>query len=75
MFFLFLQVNKKHFHNDIIVYYSFQESADVEAQVVPARQMRKRKTSQSDSSHGSFFLRIGAIGKKIIIFIIKQNEK
>lgn len=31
---------------------------------VATRALRKRKTSQNDHSHGSFFLRIGAIGKK-----------
>lgn len=36
----------------------FQEPADVEAAVVT----RKRKTTQNDQSHGSFFLRMGAIG-------------
>lgn len=29
------------------------------------RALRKRKTSQNDQSHGSFFLRIGAIGEEI----------
>ncbi|XP_011493999.1 PREDICTED: uncharacterized protein LOC105359184 [Ceratosolen solmsi marchali] len=38
----------------------FQDAADVEAGVT-TRSLRKRKTSQNDSSHGSFFLRIGAI--------------
>lgn len=35
---------------------------DVEAGVV-TKSVRKRKTTQNDSSHGSFFLRVGAIGK------------
>ncbi|XP_014483558.1 PREDICTED: uncharacterized protein LOC106749032 isoform X4 [Dinoponera quadriceps] len=37
-----------------------QDAADVEAGVA-TRALRKRKTSQNDHSHGSFFLRIGAI--------------
>ncbi|EGI57321.1 Otopetrin-2 [Acromyrmex echinatior] len=37
-----------------------QDTTDVEAGVA-ARVLRKRKTSQNDHSHGSFFLRIGAI--------------
>ncbi|XP_028049829.1 proton channel OtopLc isoform X3 [Monomorium pharaonis] len=37
-----------------------QDATDVEAGVA-TRVLRKRKTSQSDHSHGSFFLRIGAI--------------
>lgn len=36
---------------------------DVEAGVVSKVSRRKRKTTQNDQSHGSFFLRIGAIGK------------
>lgn len=36
--------------------------ADVEAGVKAAAKC-KRKTTQNDQSHGSFFLRIGAIGK------------
>ncbi|KAJ8679318.1 hypothetical protein QAD02_015105 [Eretmocerus hayati] len=39
----------------------FQDASDVEAGVA-TRAVRRRKTSQNDSSHGSFFLRIGAIG-------------
>ncbi|XP_015593247.1 uncharacterized protein LOC107266843 isoform X2 [Cephus cinctus] len=38
----------------------FQDASDVEAGVA-TRALRKRKTSQNDHSHGSFFLRIGAI--------------
>ncbi|KOX70927.1 Otopetrin-3 [Melipona quadrifasciata] len=38
----------------------YQDAADVEAGVA-TRALRKRKTSQNDQSHGSFFLRIGAI--------------
>ncbi|XP_026824978.1 proton channel OtopLc isoform X2 [Ooceraea biroi] len=37
-----------------------QDTTDVEAGVA-TRALRKRKTSQNDHSHGSFFLRIGAI--------------
>ncbi|KYN38225.1 Otopetrin-3 [Trachymyrmex septentrionalis] len=37
-----------------------QDTTDVEAGVA-TRVLRKRKTSQNDHSHGSFFLRIGAI--------------
>ncbi|XP_076677082.1 proton channel otopetrin-like a isoform X3 [Andrena cerasifolii] len=40
--------------------YQIQDAADVEAGVA-TRALRKRKTSQNDQSHGSFFLRIGAI--------------
>lgn len=36
-------------------------TADVEAGTV-VKVKRKRKTTQNDHSHGSFFLRIGAIG-------------
>ncbi|XP_014208353.1 uncharacterized protein LOC106639324 isoform X1 [Copidosoma floridanum] len=39
----------------------FQDATDVEAGVA-TRALRRRKTSLNDSSHGSFFLRIGAIG-------------
>ncbi|XP_017884240.1 proton channel OtopLc isoform X6 [Ceratina calcarata] len=38
----------------------YQDAVDVEAGVA-TRALRKRKTSQNDQSHGSFFLRIGAI--------------
>ncbi|XP_048511607.1 proton channel OtopLc isoform X3 [Athalia rosae] len=38
----------------------FQDAVEVEAGV-SNRALRKRKTSQNDHSHGSFFLRIGAI--------------
>ncbi|OAD61246.1 Otopetrin-2 [Eufriesea mexicana] len=38
----------------------YQDAADVEAGVA-TRALRKRKTSQNDQSHGSFFLRIGTI--------------
>ncbi|KAL6265579.1 hypothetical protein P5V15_002375 [Pogonomyrmex californicus] len=37
-----------------------QDATDIEAGVA-TRALRKRKTSQNDHSHGSFFLRIGAI--------------
>ncbi|KAK4886594.1 hypothetical protein RN001_002865 [Aquatica leii] len=36
-------------------------SADIEAGPVVTKVTRKRKTTQNDQSHGSFFLRIGAI--------------
>ncbi|KAF5282178.1 hypothetical protein FQR65_LT02875 [Abscondita terminalis] len=36
-------------------------SADIEAGPIVAKTTRKRKTTQNDQSHGSFFLRIGAI--------------
>ncbi|XP_013138599.1 PREDICTED: uncharacterized protein LOC106103392 isoform X4 [Papilio polytes] len=40
----------------------FQQQDVVELEAGPvARPMRRRKTSQNDHSHGSFFLRIGAI--------------
>ncbi|XP_044729803.1 proton channel OtopLc isoform X2 [Chrysoperla carnea] len=38
-----------------------QDNVDLEAAVVTSRPMRKRKPTQHDNSHGSFFLRIGAI--------------
>lgn len=38
-----------------------QASTDIEAGTV-VKVKRKRKTTQNDHSHGSFFLRIGAIG-------------
>lgn len=38
-------------------------AADIEAGTV-MKVKRKRKTTQNDHSHGSFFLRIGAIGKE-----------
>lgn len=41
---------------------------DVEVGII-SKSRRKRKTTQNDQSHGSFFLRIGAIGK----FACKQN--
>ncbi|CAK1551670.1 unnamed protein product [Leptosia nina] len=41
---------------------SFQQQDVVELEAGPvARPVRRRKTSQNDHSHGSFFLRIGAI--------------
>lgn len=39
------------------------QQRDVEAGVVVSKSQRKRKTTQNDSSHGSFFLRVGAIGE------------
>ncbi|KAF2879143.1 hypothetical protein ILUMI_27029, partial [Ignelater luminosus] len=36
-------------------------SADIEAGPIVTKSVRKRKTTQNDHSHGSFFLRIGAI--------------
>lgn len=39
-----------------------QDVVELEAGPV-ARPVRRRKTSQNEHSHGSFFLRIGAIGK------------
>ncbi|KAK5643132.1 hypothetical protein RI129_006977 [Pyrocoelia pectoralis] len=36
-------------------------SADIEAGPIVTKVTRKRKTTQNDQSHGSFFLRIGAI--------------
>lgn len=40
----------------------FQQQDIVEMEAAPiARPLRRRKTSQNDHSHGSFFLRIGAI--------------
>uniref|UniRef100_A0A1Y1MQN5 Otopetrin n=1 Tax=Photinus pyralis TaxID=7054 RepID=A0A1Y1MQN5_PHOPY len=36
-------------------------AADIEAGPIVAKVTRKRKTTQNDQSHGSFFLRIGAI--------------
>ena len=47
-----------------------QDATDVEAGVA-TRVLRKRKTSQNDQSYGSFFLRIGAIGKRIKKFILR----
>lgn len=45
-----------------------QEGGDLEAGVVQISSPgRKRKTSQNTCSHGSFFLRVGAIGIKLII--------
>ncbi|XP_044729806.1 proton channel OtopLc isoform X4 [Chrysoperla carnea] len=41
--------------------HQFQDNVDLEAAVVTSRPMRKRKPTQHDNSHGSFFLRIGAI--------------
>lgn len=38
-----------------------------------ARPARRRKTSQNDHSHGSFFLRIGAIGMNVIILHVAQT--
>lgn len=42
--------------------FNFQDIVEVEAGAPVQRPQRKRKTSQNDHSHGSFFLRIGAIG-------------
>lgn len=44
------------------LYLQQQDIVEMEAAPV-ARPIRRRKTSQNDHSHGSFFLRIGAIGK------------
>lgn len=58
------------FYVHIYSYFSFffffwQQQDIVEMEAGPvARPLRRRKTSQNDHSHGSFFLRIGAIGKK-----------
>lgn len=41
-----------------------QDIVELEAGPI-ARPPRRRKTSQNDHSHGSFFLRIGAIGKTV----------
>lgn len=41
-------------------------SADIEAGPIVVKSFQKRKTTQNDHSHGSFFLRIGAIGKSKI---------
>lgn len=43
-----------------------QDVVELEAGPV-ARPMRRRKTSQNDHSHGSFFLRIGAIGNFLTV--------
>lgn len=42
--------------------------ADVEAGPV-VKTVRKRKTTHNDPSHGSFFLRVGAIGESCVIAI------
>lgn len=54
-----------------------QDNVDLESQAVVAtaqpamqRPMRKRKTTTSDNAHGSFFLRIGAIGTYSYLRII-----
>ena len=47
------------------------DSQDIEAGR-PASQPRKRKTSQNVHSHGSFFLRVGAIGKSSCVHYITQ---
>lgn len=40
------------------------QEAPVDAEVaVTPKNVRKRKTTHSDLTHGSFFLRVGAIGK------------
>ncbi|XP_057334764.1 proton channel OtopLc isoform X2 [Microplitis mediator] len=52
--------NKKDNKKDTKNKKDFQDASDVEAGV-STRVSRKRKTSQNDHSHGSFFLRIGAI--------------
>lgn len=49
----------------LIFFFFWQQQDIVEMEAGPvARPLRRRKTSQNDHSHGSFFLRIGAIGKK-----------
>lgn len=45
-----------------------QQERDVDIEGGYQKQLRKRKTSQNDSSHGSFFLRVGAIGKDFFSF-------
>lgn len=49
---------------DLIKILFIQQQDVVEIESAPvARPVRRRKTSQNDHSHGSFFLRIGAIGE------------
>lgn len=46
----------------------FQDSqVDPEAAITP-KTIRKRKTTHNDLGQGSFFLRVGAIGKYFFIF-------
>jgi hypothetical protein len=49
------------------LFFLFKQQQDiVEMEAGPvARPARRRKTSQNEHSHGSFFLRIGAIGKHL----------
>lgn len=61
-----LSISIKLFLNCINVKFNSQQQDVVEMEAGPvARPVRRRKTSQNDHSHGSFFLRIGAIGKTI----------
>lgn len=47
----------------ILLFAQQQDVVEIESAPV-ARPIRRRKTSQNDHSHGSFFLRIGAIGER-----------
>lgn len=46
----------------IFVLHAQEAPVDAEVAVTP-KNVRKRKTTHSDPTHGSFFLRVGAIGK------------
>lgn len=47
------------------LFFSRVQEAPVDAEVaVTPKNVRKRKTTHSDLTHGSFFLRVGAIGKQ-----------
>lgn len=48
--------------NCVLVSYTQEAPVDAEVAVTP-KNVRKRKTTHSDLTHGSFFLRVGAIGK------------
>lgn len=47
-----------------------KQEAPIEAEVVATpKNVRKRKTTHSDPSYGSFFLRVGAIGKWLPLLV------
>lgn len=52
----------------------FQDSqVDPEAAITP-KTIRKRKTTHNDLGQGSFFLRVGAIGKYLVEFTFNEDR-
>lgn len=50
------------------------DSVDLESCPVVLHPGRKRKTTQNTQSHGSFFLRVGAIGMTLKLYVLKLLE-